>query len=461
MCRLSIIFAAVLATLSITLPLPLQAAENVCSCYCAVEGTGATRYPKGSEKVGLTSAACQETCRKVGYGVAACAYSSDQLPSQNVMCFTSSQCSKMGGVFGSSQPGECLPQSGYCYPDPKKRIETNLQVSIGDLDVTGDLGEYISTVYTWMLGAGTTIAIIFVMVSGLRWTLGGMNAEQIGSAKKKITSAVVGLVLLLSTYLIIATVNPSLLRLQVPAFPMIRQVALIDDETSCGYLTGKYGSAPYLKIFDAPSDSPHAVGQPAPKGGTSYELEDPTNNVTECGSVASIVKDWQGAKVMEGTTCTYNYCKVPGYRCVGSGSNALCASCDDYVSQIKAGVGSGKAVSCGKLSYSHVLSSDGKVSTAYYCEAFEFSVVEKLDPAMGANILDGFCGKLKIECNTIKSCKDYEYQQMANTSGDALLTFVEPVLQKVCSEDPCLVGQATGKTCTFEEGILYSDCVSK
>ncbi|MCR4313769.1 MAG: pilin, partial [Candidatus Uhrbacteria bacterium] len=214
-------------------PFGTFAAEDTCECYCNVEGTGATKVPNESTKV--TVDRCQELCREGGYSVATCAQTPSQKPQYNTMCFTPDECTAQKGVQTASglgtppQPGECKAGMYYCYPDPAKRQKATLQVKIGGLISTGDLGEYVSYAYKWMLGAGTTIAIVFLMVSGLRWTLGGANAEQIGKAKKTIQNAVIGLVLLLSTYVIVFTVNPYLIRLQVPAFPMIKPISLVGE----------------------------------------------------------------------------------------------------------------------------------------------------------------------------------------------------------------------------------------
>lgn len=93
------------------------------------------------------------------------------------------------------------------------------------------LGDYISGVYVYLLGISTTIAIVMIMISGLQWTLGGTSAEAIGKAKSRIKNAVTGLVLLLSGYVILFTVNPNLIKLQFPGLDMVEQIAL-DRATS-------------------------------------------------------------------------------------------------------------------------------------------------------------------------------------------------------------------------------------
>lgn len=308
---------------SFVFPVVTFAAENKCDCYCSDEGTGATKVP--DESTSVTSGKCVELCRASGNAVATCAYTLAQRPQNNVMCFTPDECTSQKGIRTATgtgnpiQPGECKAGMYYCYPDPKNRKEVTLQVPIGGLTVTGDLGEYVSTAYKWMLGVGTTIAIVFMMVAGLRWTLGGANAEQVGKAKKTIQNAVVGLILLMSTYLILFTVNPYLVRLQVPAFPMLKTVALADGSKSCGYLLGAWGSQTYLIKNGAPDDSPYANSK-------AYTVSTETGG-TECGVIGEVTKDPDGKTVAD-TTCTFDYCKDKGQQCFSRVGK--CFSCADF-----------------------------------------------------------------------------------------------------------------------------------
>jgi hypothetical protein len=91
------------------------------------------------------------------------------------------------------------------------------------------LGEYIAGVYKYLLGIATTIAIVMIMIGGLQWAFGGTSEEAITKAKGRIKNAVTGLILLLSTYLILYTVNPNLIKLQFPELDIIDFEPLISD----------------------------------------------------------------------------------------------------------------------------------------------------------------------------------------------------------------------------------------
>lgn len=107
------------------------------------------------------------------------------------------------------------------------------------------LGDYIAGIYKYLLGISTTIAIVMIMVGGLQWSLGGQSPEAIGKAKTRIKNAVTGLILLLSTYLILFTVNPKLIGLQFPELDVIKHVNLeaiiAEAVTACADVKGTVG----------------------------------------------------------------------------------------------------------------------------------------------------------------------------------------------------------------------------
>lgn len=71
------------------------------------------------------------------------------------------------------------------------------------------LSEYISGMYKFLLGISAIFAVLMLMVGGLQYVVspGGAGAA---SAKKRITNAITGMVLLFCVYLILYTVNPNL-----------------------------------------------------------------------------------------------------------------------------------------------------------------------------------------------------------------------------------------------------------
>ncbi|TAL50572.1 hypothetical protein EPN81_02490 [Patescibacteria group bacterium] len=417
-----------------TVTLPIQAAEKKCECYCNIEGTGATAVP--DEETDVTSSECKKLCADRNSSVAVCALNPSEKPEYNVMCFTPDECTAQKGTITASgtgtptQPGDCKAGMFYCYPDPKTRMETTLQVPIAGLTVTGDFGEYIATAYKWLIGTSTTIAIVLLMVAGLRWTLGGLSPEQIGKAKKTIANAVIGLVLLMLTYVILLTVNPQLLRLQVPAFPLIKPVSVVGQD-SCGYLTGKWGTQAYLIANGAPLDSPHVMGI-----GNPYTLEGAKD--TNCGTVANVTKDPEGKHVADDMTCTYDYCPKDGnekMHCFGVGATAECLTC----LKVKAPT----SENCSVLTTKQFAPGNpGKILNEIRC-FFSRGISSNV-----STLTTGTCARLVYECKNIKKCSDYDdiIVRFGNTDlkldeidNNNLSQQSDTDLGSLCAEDPCRV----------------------
>ncbi len=452
-------------------PVLAQSSSDICTCFCAIEGSGATIPTNGSS---VTSSECQNLCRGQYSTVATCATTPRQYPEYNVMCFKPDECTSQGGVTTASgtgkatQPAECKPGMFHCYPNPDNAKEVTLSTAVAGLTVTGDLGEYISSWYKWMLGAGTTIAIVFIMVAGLRWSLGGTSAEQIGQAKKTISNAVIGLVLLLSTYVILLTVNPLLLKLQVPAFPMIKTVSLVNSDTSCGYLTGVWGSGttPYVTKSGAPSDSPYAAGGAVGKG---YTVTAPGEG-GKCGEVTTVEKDPEGVTTLEGETCTYDYCSVRGEKCFVNAAGGQCVGCKQVISGNDYFTPSTSV--CSQLSLPRTYVGSGPfIQECFWTTAAYINTAD-----ITANYStwdDGACAMLTIKCNEIKTCEDYDTKP--TVSNDSATIPLEQIifaglsgstnmgdksLKTICTEDPCGVGAATKTRCQSSWEYVVGDGIT-
>ncbi|MEK7619934.1 MAG: pilin [Patescibacteria group bacterium] len=476
---------------SFVAPVETFAAEDTCECWCESK-EGAVSYAQGTD-LEIPASDCRTFCAQdyPGYQMAVCATSSNQLPSQNINCFTADECTKQKGEPDKKyQPPECMNGRYYCYPDSSKAAKVTLSTSIGGLQVTGDLGEYISKVYTWLIGTATTIAIVFIMVAGLRWTLGGLSADQVGKAKKLIQNSVTGLVLLLGTYLLLATINPQLLKLQVPRFPMIKQIGLVTAGTSCGYLTGDNGyGGPY-------PGSPHnrsTFRSEDPKAGKPYKLEDATG--TKCGDVAKVVEDWEGESLPDGTTCTYDSCPTPPPVLTSENANQF--------TKCFINVTGGQCLSCGQIVVGNLFIEPSssvcaqlslpekskpvtrKVTTRvrnFWPDAGEWqrnvsvpiinqcfwtkagSMMDGINGPIDALTSSGTCAMLQIDCTKINDCEDYDTvpevvnaQQTADLEairnhgvhnvayGLAQVNTGDLSLTSICNDDPCEV-EVEGKT---------------
>ncbi len=104
----------------------------------------------------------------------------------------------------------------------KKQTTYEMQVSIPGLGDTIEFGDttepivrYIEAIYNYAIGIVGILAAIMLMVGGFRWILAGGNASSISEAKEMIFAALSGLVLVMTSYLILNIVNPDLTELKI------------------------------------------------------------------------------------------------------------------------------------------------------------------------------------------------------------------------------------------------------
>jgi len=89
---------------------------------------------------------------------------------------------------------------------------------IMDIDINSDkvtASEYIAYIFYLLVGIGAVFAVILLSIAGLEWASSGGDPGVINSAKKKIGSVFAGLVLLLAVYIVLFTINPNLLKINI------------------------------------------------------------------------------------------------------------------------------------------------------------------------------------------------------------------------------------------------------
>lgn len=87
------------------------------------------------------------------------------------------------------------------------------------------LGEYITAVYKYAIVIIGVIAVIMLIIAGLQWMLPGGESENISSAKKKIEQAIIGLTIAVTSYSILYTINPELVRFRSLRVRLVSPVA--------------------------------------------------------------------------------------------------------------------------------------------------------------------------------------------------------------------------------------------
>ncbi|MFA5134965.1 MAG: pilin [Patescibacteria group bacterium] len=82
------------------------------------------------------------------------------------------------------------------------------QVGTGDLGPTfglgtADLEATVINIVQWVLGFLGLVAVIMILIGGFQWMTAGGNEEKVASAKKIISAAVIGLIVILLAWAIV------------------------------------------------------------------------------------------------------------------------------------------------------------------------------------------------------------------------------------------------------------------
>lgn len=113
------------------------------------------------------------------------------------------------------------------------------QITIGEFQaeqaraVDGNtIGAYISAIYRYGVGVVGIVAAVVMMFGGLLWLTAGGDSGRVGEAKEWIKASLLGLILALLSYTILATVNPDLVNFRSITVTTIEQSTdiIINDE---------------------------------------------------------------------------------------------------------------------------------------------------------------------------------------------------------------------------------------
>jgi hypothetical protein len=88
-------------------------------------------------------------------------------------------------------------------------LDIDLEIAIGSTTEVEGLTSYVTLVYQFVVSGVTILAAVAIMYWGFRWVTAAGNQNIIGSAKEGITSALIGLVIGLTSYTILFTINAS------------------------------------------------------------------------------------------------------------------------------------------------------------------------------------------------------------------------------------------------------------
>ncbi|MBI5071815.1 hypothetical protein HZB93_02910 [Candidatus Falkowbacteria bacterium] len=139
----------------------------------------------------------------------------------SAQCWSKSDCMRKTGNCQACfelQTVTCGENRGFCYAKP---VPATLEISLGGLSSVSDPAQYISQLYQWTISITGILAGIMIMIGGLLYLTAGGSPERLSNAKDYISNALVGLILALTSYFLLQTVNPALLSLKFPKVPLV------------------------------------------------------------------------------------------------------------------------------------------------------------------------------------------------------------------------------------------------
>lgn len=162
-------------------------------------------------------------------------------PKNNTLCWTTTECNAERARKGWVGNGAIKDENtcpGYQNDDitnpGAKWVKclaggiTTAQVSFGGKETFADIGDYIKTIYNYLLIILSILASVMIVVAGVQYVSSAGNQETIGNAKKRIIGAIIGLALAYMSYTILNIVNPNTVNLRLPQVYLVRAIPLPD-----------------------------------------------------------------------------------------------------------------------------------------------------------------------------------------------------------------------------------------
>lgn len=144
-----------------------------------------------------------------------------------------------------------------------------LNSSQTNIDVTKGVGDYFNTIINTLIILMSTLAVIMIVIGGIRYMATAIAGEK-ASAKNQIVNSLLGLVLMLSSYIILNTINPNLVNLTIGIPKAALQAA--SDTVS---ITGNLGGQNYSGLAQCPQESGKIPVKISIDGATSTVVQYP------------------------------------------------------------------------------------------------------------------------------------------------------------------------------------------
>ncbi len=146
-------------------------------------------------------------------------------------CLTSGSCNQtyLGTVipccsgYHCDSTNNCVPGTG-AVTTQSSNLNFTPEITVGNFvagtnitvsNNTQTIAEYIKQIYQYAIGVVAIIAVVVMMIGGVLWMTAGGNTTQVSTAKSYISGSLLGLLLILFSFVILKTVNPDLVNFKV------------------------------------------------------------------------------------------------------------------------------------------------------------------------------------------------------------------------------------------------------
>lgn len=85
---------------------------------------------------------------------------------------------------------------------------------------TTDMGTYLSGAITLLIAVSGALAVLMIIIGGTQYVASGIAPQAKNDAKDRIWNAIIGLVLVLVSYLILNSINPNLVKFKLDLPPV-------------------------------------------------------------------------------------------------------------------------------------------------------------------------------------------------------------------------------------------------
>lgn len=147
----------------------------------------------------------------------------------------------------------------------------------------GTFGSYVVAFYVYFAGIAGILAVVVMMWGGFHYITSAGNPQRMSEGKEIISNAVIGLILVMTSYLLLRTINPNLLILRVPSVQYIAQQ--LNPERYCQAQGALATAAAFGRLC-----------------GTRVEYRDENGRPQECISL-DVPADQKALPVDEQTAC--------------------------------------------------------------------------------------------------------------------------------------------------------------